>query len=356
MKTASQGRAAGKPAQITFAIDHSGSMQRGDRKSTVNAALAQIPAALGPNDRVNIITFATNPRVELLQSSPNNRAGIGSALKSAPEGGTNLENGLTTAYEIATRYFDPAYENRVVLLSDGIANLGQTGADQLNRLIEKNRIKGIAFDGFGIGWENLNDPLLSELASNGDGRYAFLNSPEDAGNTFARTLAGSLQSSIRDVKVQVEWNADRVESFRLVGYETHLLTKEEFRDDTVDAAEMAPEQAGNAIYLVELKADGEGPLGTARVRFKEERGADSGERTWIIPNPPVWPEIDAASPSLQLATSAAIFADKLQNADRFPTINRSQLLTWVQKSQAYFNNPPEVETLAMMIRNATFLP
>ncbi len=354
VKTAAQGREAGKPAQITLAVDNSGSMQRADRKNTIQAALAKLPKVLGQQDRVNVVTFATNSRVELLQAAPSETARVRAALNTAPEGGTNLEEGLATAYEIAARFYNPAYENRVILLSDGIANLGQTEADQLVHLIETNRNRGIAFDGFGIGWENLNDPLLAELSRNGDGQYAFLNSPEDAGDTFSKALTGALQSVARDVKVQVEWNPDRVQRFRLVGYETHLLKKEDFRNDAIDAAEMSAEETGNAIYLVELKPSGKGPLGTARVRFKmQEKSAE--ERSWIIPNPPVWPEIESASPRLQLATAAAIFADKLQEPNRFSGVDRPQLLGWTQNAQAFFNNPAEIETLANMIRNATFL-
>ena len=357
VKTAAQSRAAEKPAQITFAVDNSGSMQRSDRKSTVQAAFANLTDGLRPRDRINVVTFATDSRVELLQSPPSNAPQIQAALNTAPEGGTNLEEGLATAYEVAARYYHPAYENRVVLLSDGIANLGRTEADQLVGMIEKNRNQGIAFDGFGIGWENLNDPLLAELARNGDGQYAFLNSPEDAGKIFAQALSNSLQAVARDVKVQVEWNPDRVQRFRLIGYETHLLKKEDFRNDAVDAAEMAPEETGNAIYLVELQANGTGPLGTARVRFKMDAATTTTEeRSWIIPNPPVWPEIESASPRLQLGTAAAIFADKLQDPNRFAAVGRAQLLAWTQQAQAFFNNPPEIETLANMIRNANFLP
>ncbi len=355
VKTAAQSRSAGKPAQITFAVDNSGSMQRSDRKSTIQAAFANLTDGLRPRDRINVVTFATDSRVELLQSPPSNAPQIQAALNTAPEGGTNLEEGLATAYEIAARYYHPAYENRVVLLSDGIANLGRTEADQLVGMIEKNRNQGISFDGFGIGWENLNDPLLAELARNGDGQYAFLNSPEDAGKIFAQALSNSLQAVARDVKVQVEWNPDRVQRFRLIGYETHLLKKEDFRNDAVDAAEMAPEETGNAIYLVELQANGTGPLGTARVRFKMDSATTTEERSWIIPNPPVWPEIESASPRLQLGTAAAILADKLQDPNRFAAVGRAQLLAWTQQAQAFFKNPPEIETLANMIRNANFL-
>ena len=470
VKTATTGPRAAKPAQITFAIDNSGSMQRSDRKGIVNAAFTNISNTLNPADRVNVVTFAATPRLEIVQASPSNQAALNSALNTLPDGGTNLEAGLQSAYEIAQQYFDPQYENRVVLLSDGVANLGQTEAETLAQLVEENRLQGIAFDGFGVGWENLNDPLLAELASSGDGQYGFLESPDEAAEVFARTLTGSLRPGVRDVKVQVEWNPERVQNYRLIGYETHRLTKEQFRDDSVDAAEVKPEQTGNALYLLELTDAGTGPLGTARVRFKrEEKIASTREKdkltedqlasiviprvtivemnlseailelsglmeannsdrnqgisivahgkptdqkvnfsvrnlrmnqildilchqvgmewnvfegtvnlfplgdksisaedteviqtvqevSWLIPTPTVWPEIDQAAPALQLATTAAVFAEKLQDPSRFPTIRRIQLLDWIRRPKTIYKDPSEVKTLEAMINNASFLP
>src|SRR5204863_6225971 len=102
----------------------------------------------------------------------------------------------------------------------------------------------------------------------GDGRYGFLNSPEEAASEFAGQLAGALHVAASDVKVQVEFNPRRVASFRQIGYARHQLTKEQFRDNSVDAAEIGAAESGNALYVIEVNSRGEGPLGTVRVRYK----------------------------------------------------------------------------------------
>ena len=131
-----------------------------------------------------------------------------------------------------------------------------------------DRKQGIALDCFGIGWEDYDDTMLAELSGNGDGRYAFINSPEEAATDFAAKLAGALQVAAQDVKVQVEFNPQRVTSWRQIGYAKHQLTKEQFRDNSVLAAEIAAQEAGNALYTVEIKPDGSGPVATVYVRYK----------------------------------------------------------------------------------------
>ena len=173
--------------------------------------------------------------------------------------------------------------NRVVLLTDGAANLGNVDAAVLKQKVEAQRRQGIALDCFGIGWEDFNDDMLAELSGNGDGRYAFINTPEEAGTEFAAKLAGALQVAAQDVKVQVEFNPQRVISWRQIGYAKHQLTKEQFRDNSVLAAEIAAQEAGNALYTVETKPDGIGPVATVHVRYKIPGTEEVQEHSWEVP-------------------------------------------------------------------------
>ena len=118
--------------------------------------------------------------------------------------------------------------------------------------VEAQRKQGIALDCFGIGWEGYNDDLLEVLTRNGDGRYGFINTPEEAATDFAAQLAGALRVAASDVKVQVEFNPARVISYRQIGYAKHQLTKEQFRDNTVAPAQIGAAEAGNALYIVEV--------------------------------------------------------------------------------------------------------
>ena len=147
----------------------------------------------------------------------------------------------------------------------------------------RNRKQGIALDCFGIGWEGYNDDLLEVLSRNGDGRYGFINTPEEAATGFAAQLAGALHVAAADVKVQVEFNPKRVTSYRQIGYAKHQLTKEQFRDNTVDAAEIGAAESGNALYVVEVNPQGEGPLATVRVRYKVPGTTEYREQAWAVP-------------------------------------------------------------------------
>src|SRR5690606_1155359 len=150
---------------------------------------------------------------------------------------------------------------------DGAANLGELRSDVLRGMVESHRRRGIALDCFGIGWDGYNDDLLEALARNGDGRYGFLNTAEEAATGFADKLAGAFQIAAEDVKVQVEFNPRRVSAWRQIGDDRHRLTQQQFRDNTVDAAELGAAESGNALYIIEVHPRGEGPIGLVRVRY-----------------------------------------------------------------------------------------
>ena len=155
-----------------------------------------------------------------------------------------------------------------MLLTDGAANLGNVDPETLKQKVEANRKQGIALDCFGIGWEGYNDDLLEVLSRNGDGRYGFVNTPEEAATEFAGQLAGALHVAASDVKVQVEFNPARVTAYRQIGYAKHQLTKEQFRDNTVNAAQIGAAESGNALYVIAVDPAGDGPLAIVRVRYR----------------------------------------------------------------------------------------
>ena len=177
--------------------------------------------------------------------------------------------------------------------------------------MEAQRKQGIALDCFGIGWEDYNDDLLEQLSSHGDGRYAFLNSPEDAAKDFAAKLAGALQIAAADVKVQVEFNPDRVIAYRQIGYAKHQLTKEQFRDNTVAAGEIAAQEAGNALYTIETNPAGDGPVATVHVRYRIPGTSDYREQSWDVPYTGSAPALEQTSAAMRLAAVAAAFSEWL---------------------------------------------
>lgn len=312
MRTAAAGRNEGTPLRLTVLLDNSGSMERPDRQEAVQRAFWLLADQLQPMDHVTLIGFARTPRL-LAQTSGEKNKQLTQIVATIPsQGGTNLEQALLLAWEKAKEQKIAEAQNRVILLTDGAANLGDADPERLSSLIERMRRDGIAFDAAGVGAEGLNDEILEALTRKGDGRYYLLNKPEDADEGFAKQIAGALRPAAMNVKVQVEFNPERVGNYKLLGFEKHLLKKEDFRDDTVDAAELAAEEAGVALYQVEPMPDGKGDIGFVSVRFKDMSSGEMVERRWPIPYDPSTAYIDQASPSVRLASAAALFASRLK--------------------------------------------
>jgi hypothetical protein len=242
--------------------------------------------------------------------------------------------------------------NRVVLLTDGAANLGNVEPDSLKQKVEAHRKQGIALDCFGIGWEGFNDDLLEVLSRNGDGRYGFINSPAEAATEFAGQLAGALHVAASDVKVQVEFNPQRVNAYRQIGYAKHQLTKQQFRDNTVDAAELAAQEAGNALYTVELNPAGTGPLCTVRVRFKVPGTSDYREHAWDVPFAGNAVGLEQASTAMRLAATASAFSEWLVASPFASEVTPDRLLSYLGGVPEVYGADARPKKLEWMIRQA----
>ena len=298
---------------------------------------------------MTLIGFARQPRL-LAESVAGDQAGelLKIIASTPPEGGTNLEEALKLAQDLAKRHFEPTAQNRIVLLTDGAANLGNADSSQLAASIEALRQEGIAFDACGVGMEGLDDAMLETLSRKGDGRYYVLNSAEDADAGFARQLAGALRPAAKDVKLQVRFNPARVKSYRLIGFEQHRLREEDFRNDKVDAAELAAEEAAVAVYQVEPLPQGEGELGEVYVRFLDPATGNRIERSWTLPYDAKAPSFDRASPTLQLAGTAALFAETLQRGEQEDAVRLNELAPVVNSLRSQFPDSERVADLVAM--------
>lgn len=353
VKTAASGRQADRPLHLTLVLDNSGSMERADRVRIVHAGLRALAGLLQPADTLSVITFARTPRLWVDGAPGADAAAIVEQVGGlTPQGGTNLEEALKLAYATAERHYRAGGVNHVVLLTDGAANLGDVDPASLQRLVETHRRQGIALDCFGVGWEGFNDDLLETLARRGDGRYGFLNSPAEAATQFAGQLAGALRVAAADVKVQVEFNPRRVTAWRQVGYAKHQLTKEQFRDNTVDAAELAAREAGNALYAVEVDPRGEGPLATVRARFRVPDTGEYREHAWEVPFTGNAPALDEASPALRLAATAAAFAEWLASSPFAAEVTADRLLGHLRGVPEVFGADARAKQLEEMVRQA----
>ena len=353
LQTAASGRGSGVPLRLTVVLDKSGSMERVDRSAAVDEAFRVLIDQLKVGDRVTLVGFSRTP--SLLADFVDGREGqrLLQILRETPsEGGTNVEEALKLARAKALEHFEEGAQNRVILLTDGIANLGESVPKNLMTVVEEMREKGVAFDACGVGAEGLNDEILEALTRKGDGRYYLLGNEEESGADFARQVAGALRPAAQNVKVQIEWNPERVGKWRLYGFEKHELKKEDFRNDSVDAAEMAAEEEGVALYHVQVKADGTGPLGVARVRFLEVASGEMVEREWEIPFQGEASPLEQADYKVRLAGVAALTAEKLARSAVGDRVEWDVLLRQVREVKSFFARESRVSELEAMIEQA----
>ncbi len=305
-----------KPANLTFVVDVSGSMDREDRLETVKQALEMLIDELRPSDQVGLVVYGDRGRVLLEPTAVEDRNTVLDAIRQLrPEGSTNAEEGLELGYELARRAYTAGAINRVILASDGVANVGATGADSiLDRIEAESSDIQLATVGFGMG--NYNDVLMEQLANRGDGFYAYVDTLAEAERLFVHGLTGTLQTIAEDAKVQVEFNPAAVERYRLVGFENRAVADEDFRNDDVDAGEIGAGHSVTALYEVRLVDDVE-PDATIAVVFLRWRDPDDGEVREISKDlfaGDFAADFEQTSDTFQLAATVAAFAEVLRES------------------------------------------
>lgn len=354
LKTGSEGRSAASPLNLVVLLDDSGSMERSDRRETVSAANTILADNLRPGDTVSVIGFSRTQNLLVDRMDGANTQPLRDLAKNPPpsEGGTNLEAALNTAYAQLARQTPAGASGRVILLTDGAANLGDADPARLADIVAGNRMKGRALDAYGIGFDGYNDTLLEQLSRKGDGRYAYLNNAGEARDEFGKKLVGALRPYANDVKVQVEFNADRVASWRLVGYDNHRLRKEDFRNNKVDAAELAANESGTALYELELKPDGAGDLGTVHVRYRVPGTQEYKEISRSILATPA-PAFDDAPEGVRLAACAAFTAESFAGNPNAAGVDHAALRKAIARLAAAHPDDPQLATLRALAEKLT---
>jgi Ca-activated chloride channel family protein len=303
-----------KPAVLTFVVDVSGSMNLENRLQLVKKALGLLLDHLKSSDRVGLVVYGSHAQKILDPTS--DKEAIRSAITSlTPEGSTNAEDGLRTGYEVAARFARRDAINRVILCSDGVANVGATGPDSILKVIERQaKENDIELTTVGFGMGNYNDVLMEQLANKGDGRYAYVDTLEEARRIFVEELTGTLQTIAADAKVQVEFEPSVVARWRLLGYENRDIADERFRDDTVDAGEIGAGHSVTALYEIKLKEDAPrgGAAATVRLRYRSKETGRVVELEHDLRVSDFAGTWDSAPRSLKLASLVAEFAEILK--------------------------------------------
>jgi Ca-activated chloride channel family protein len=328
-------------ANLVFLIDVSGSMMSPDKLQLVQYALSTLIDTLRPDDTIGIVVYAGREAVLLEPTSVANRGTLLAAIESLQAGGsTNGAGGIRAAYDLASQHMRRGGINRVILCTDGDFNVGLTD-DALVEEVARQRARGITLTVLGFGTGNLNDRFMEQLADRGNGNYAYIDSRNEALRVLSRDLGGTIQVVAKDVKVQVAFNPDVVERFRLIGYENRLLAHEDFDDDGVDAAEVGSGQFVTAYFEYELRPGAE-PVGLAdvRIRYQEPDGQTSREVGHAIDVRAVRPSFDDASPVFRFGAAVIELAEILRRSrhsegarfDEVLDIARSA--TWSQSEDA----------------------
>ena len=308
---------ARKDATLIFAIDISGSMAREDRLGLVKKSLKLLVDELRPSDEIGIVIYGDRGSVLLEPTDGGEKRSITRAIESlSPGGSTYAEDGLRMAYEMAIGRVRPGRITRVLLLSDGVANVGDTGPDSILRQVRSHVDEGVTLTTVGFGMGNYNDILMEQLANDGDGTYYYVDSLTESRRVFVDNLVGTLQVIARDTKVQVDFDPEVVRSYRLIGYENRRVADEDFRDDSVDAGEVGAGHSVTALYELKLleSADADGKIGTVFLRYQDQDSREVSEIKREFYRNEFAPAFDDATPRFQMAAVVAEYAEILRES------------------------------------------
>jgi Ca-activated chloride channel family protein len=304
-----------KDAALTFVIDVSGSMDMDNRLGLVKHSLEILVEQLHRHDTVSIVVYGSEARV-VLEPTPGSAKGkILSAIYSLePEGATNAEAGLRLGYGMAMEAFMTGGINRVILCSDGVANVGETGPDEILAEIDHYVDEGITLTTIGFGMDNYNDTLMEQLADNGDGFYAYVDDIDEARKLFIDEITGTLQTIAMNAKVQVDFNPEVVMRYRLVGFENRAVADDEFRDNNVDAGEIGAGHSVTALYEIKLYPEAYGRIATIFMRWEDPDTRQVVEISHDFATNQLAFDFREANPYFQRAVVVAEYAEILKQS------------------------------------------
>ncbi|TIR34048.1 MAG: DUF3520 domain-containing protein [Mesorhizobium sp.] len=324
-------------ANLVFLIDVSGSMNEQDKLPLLQSAFRLLVNRLRPDDTVSIVTYAGDAGTVLEPTKVSQKDKILNAIDTlTPGGSTAGEAGIKEAYRLAQKSFVNDGINRVMLATDGDFNVGQTDDDDLKRLIEKERKIGVFLSVFGFGRGNLNDQMMQTIAQNGNGTAAYIDTLAEAEKVLVEDASSTLFTIAKDVKIQVEFNPNKVLEYRLIGYETRALNREDFNNDRVDAGEIGSGHSVTAIYEITPKGSGGeqiDPLRYGQASVNNVGVANADEYAFVkirykLPNEdasklittPVTSanevaDFDQASTDQRFSVAVATFGQKLRDED-----------------------------------------
>ncbi|MFI2432301.1 von Willebrand factor type A domain-containing protein [Streptomyces sp. NPDC018693] len=317
------------PAALTFVLDVSGSMAEPGRLDLAQKSLNTMTDRLRDDDSVAIVTFSDRAETVLpMTRLDGNRGRIHTVVDGLePTYSTDLGAGVRTGYATAVEGLRKGATNRVVLISDALANDGDTSADAiLGHIDSARREHGITLFGVGVGSE-YGDALMERLADKGDGHTTYVSSESEAAEVFSEQLPRHVDLTARDAKAQVAFDPETVAEHRLIGYDNRQIADDDFRDDRVDGGEVGPGHTVTALYAVRTKPGAKGHLATATVRWQDPKDRTPHERSAQLEADALHSSPAEASTGFQIAVTAAYFADALRRGHERPPLPDAPTLT-----------------------------
>ncbi|MBY2908420.1 VWA domain-containing protein [Rhizobium leguminosarum] len=325
-------------ANLVFLIDVSGSMDEPDKLPLLKSAFRLMVNRLKADDTVSIVTYAGNAGTVLAPTRVAEKSKILSAIdRLEPGGSTGGAEGIEAAYDLAKQGFVKDGVNRVMLATDGDFNVGPSSDGDLKRIIEEKRKDGIFLTVLGFGRGNLNDSLMQTLAQNGNGSAAYIDTLAEAQKTLVEEAGSTLFPIASDVKFQVEFNPERIAEYRLIGYETRALNREDFNNDRVDAGDIGSGHSVTAIYEITPKGSPavmnddlrygaadkvpaeasdsahHGELAFVKMRYKRPGEDKSALITTPVNDGNAVATVDAAPQDVRFSVAVAAFGQKLSH-------------------------------------------
>lgn len=338
------------PALLIFVIDVSGSMNDTNRLGLAKQSLEILVDELREDDRVAIVVYSDDTRAVLDPTPASEKQTILSAIYALQtEGSTNAEAGLRLGYDVALANMQEGQTTRIVLASDGVANVGNTGPDAILNTIQQSVDEGITLSTIGFGMGNYNDILMEQLANDGNGNYFYVDNLREARRIFSYNLTSTLQVIGYDAKIQVDFNPDIVTRYRLIGYENRDIADADFRNDTVDAGEVGAGHTITALYEVELiEGTQSGTIATARLRFEDAETRQVIEMSQAFDAAQVLPQFGVASAEFQLTAALAEFSEILRHS-QFADSSLDEVQTVIE---SLVNSNVDAEELMALVRAA----
>ncbi len=341
-------------ADLVLVVDCSGSMKQADKMETTKAALHTLAGSLRATDRLAMVCYSTEARVALEPTPASDRRAIDRAIDSLrPQASTNAEAGLSLGYDLAKSMDSEGRLSRVILVSDGVANVGATGASQILERISTQARAGTNLISVGVGIQSYNDNLLEQLADRGDGWHVYVDTTAEAERVFATGLTGSLVIAAKDAKAQVEFDPGAVKGYRLLGYENRDVADGNFRIDAVDGGEVFAGHTTTALYDVELRdGAGDGSFVKATVRYLDEDGRPV-ERTRELRGSECADSIDEASPRLRQDLVVAMLTDHLTDGPWSEWVSTRDLRDEAGALPESLDGDRDVAELVRLVERAT---